>query len=209
MAAFGKFIDAASTAINRATDRVQDKVLEKFDAKKQPKLTSSELLGKLEQDLATEMTQCELGDKLGLVLSQYGQTHMDIGVAERNLITDVQKSLLVTVKHYLDTVWPSINTQRRNLEFARLDFDSAKQKKEACTSEDKIRPLTAAFEAAQLKFNEQIAAARATTSQLKNVEETLREDLKAMAAAQMRYFNACQEQLRQLTSKLESAGLGA
>lgn len=42
-------------------DRMQDMVLEKFDAKKQPKFTSAELLGKLEQDLAAEISQCSAG----------------------------------------------------------------------------------------------------------------------------------------------------
>ena len=37
-------------------------VLEKFDAKKQPKLTSAELLGKLEQDLAAEISQTTPGE---------------------------------------------------------------------------------------------------------------------------------------------------
>ena len=42
-------------------DRMQDMVLEKFDAKKQPKLTPAELLGKLEQDLAAEIAQTSPG----------------------------------------------------------------------------------------------------------------------------------------------------
>lgn len=42
-------------------DRMQDKVLEKFDAKKQPKLTAAELLGKLEQELSSELAQTSAG----------------------------------------------------------------------------------------------------------------------------------------------------
>ncbi|VDK23310.1 unnamed protein product [Taenia asiatica] len=256
MAAFGKFIDAASTAFNRASqftneirnatlktnypddiiadfdiadklkkvcdklhsgitawlnpnpaDRMQDMVLEKFDAKKQPKLTSAELLGKLEQDLAAEISQSSADDMLKVMLSQYGQVQMDIGSAERLLISEVQKSILVTTKYYLDTVWPSINTQRRSLELARLDFDSARKKKESCTSEEKLRPLLAAMEMAQTKYNEQIAATRQVTAQLKAVQESLQDGLKAMAAAQARYYSTCQEQLRQLTSKFDGSGL--
>ncbi|VDM33858.1 unnamed protein product [Hydatigera taeniaeformis] len=252
MAAFGKFIGAASTAFNRASqytseirgaalkssypddivadfeiadklkkvcdklqsgitawlnpnpaDRMQEMVLDKFDAKKQPKLTSAELLGKLEQDLATEISQTSADASLKVMLSQYGQVQMDIGSAERFLISEIQKSILVTTKYYLDTVWPSINTQRRSLELARLDFDSARKKKEACTSDEKLRPSLAALEVAQAKYNEQIAATRQVTSQLKSVQEGLRDGLKMMAAAQARYYNTCQEQLRQLTKKFD------
>ncbi|KAL5105437.1 Endophilin-B1 [Taenia crassiceps] len=237
MAVFGKFIDAANTAFNRASqftneirgaalkstypddviadfdiadklrrvcdklqsgitawlnpnpaDRMQDVVLEKFDAKKQPKLTSAELLGKLEQDLALELSQCSADGMLKVMLSQYGQVQMDIGTAERLLISEIQKSVLVTTKYYLDTVWPSINTQRRSLELARLDFDSARKKKESCTSEEKIRPLLAALEVAQTKYNEQIEATRQVTAQLKSVQESLQDGFKAMAAAQARYY---------------------
>ncbi|KAM7542377.1 hypothetical protein Aperf_G00000000226 [Anoplocephala perfoliata] len=255
MANFGKFIDAASTAFNRASqytseirgaavktaypddvirdfdtadklkkvceklqsgvtawlnpnpaDRMQDMVLERFDAKKQPKLTSAELLGKLEQDLSNELTQTSDGEQLGIMLSQHSQAQIEMGVAERLLIDEIQKGFLASAKYYLETVWTSINTQRRNLELARLDYDSAKQKKDACTSEDKIRPLIAAFETNQTKYNDAIAAAREVNAQLKTIQDHLCESFKAMAAAQMRYYNTCQEQLKKLTGKWEGPG---
>ncbi|KAM3181051.1 hypothetical protein ACTXT7_015108 [Hymenolepis weldensis] len=184
-------------------DRMQDMVLEKFDAKKAPKLTAAELLGKLEQDLANEMTQTSSSDEFGLMLSQHGQMQADIGAAERQFIMDVQKGFLAAAKYYLDT------SQRRNLELARLDYDSARQKKDSCTSEDKIRPLIAAFEMNQAKYNEVLQNTREVNAQLKTVQDHLRENFKAMASAQMRYYTACQEQLRQLTGKWDSSHLRA
>lgn len=100
------------------------------------------------------------------MLSQHGQAQTEIGAAERQLINEIQKGLLASAKYYLENIWTSINashftfmyivnysgeilhlclsylqTQRRSLELARLDYDSARQKKDACTSEDKIRPV--------------------------------------------------------------------
>nr|CUU97447.1 hypothetical transcript [Hymenolepis microstoma] len=190
-------------------DRMQDMVLEKFEAKKQPKLTASELLGKLEQDLATELSQESSTDQFGLMLSQHGQMQAEIGAAERQLIMEIQKGFLTAAKHYLDVVYPSINTQRRSLELTRLDYDASKQKKDSCTSEDKIRPLIAAFEMNQTKYNEALQKTREVNAQLKAVQDGLRENFKAMASAQLRYYTTCHEQSRKLTGKWDSSNLRA
>lgn len=190
-------------------DRMQDMVLEKFDAKKQPKLTAAELLGKLEQDLANEMTQESSSDQFGLMLSQHGQMQAEIGAAERQLIMDIQKGFLTVAKYYLDVVYPSVNTQRRSLELTRLDYDASKQKKDSCTSEDKIRPLIAAFELNQAKYEEALQKTREVNVQLKTVQNDLRENFKAMASAQMRYYSVCHEQLRKITGKWDSSNLRA
>ncbi|KAL7059129.1 hypothetical protein AAHC03_013848 [Spirometra sp. Aus1] len=181
-------------------DRVQEKVLEKMDAKRTPKLTTSELFGQLQQSLAQDLP----GTNLSIALSQYGLAEVEIGQAERQLATDIQKNILTITKDFLTGVWPDIQRNRRSLEAFRLDYDAVCQKRSRCTDLTKQRALDADKETKKAKLDEQTEITRAVLRQATGVQEKLTSGLKEMAATQMRFYTVCLEQMKVLSERLEN-----
>ncbi|VDL94605.1 unnamed protein product [Schistocephalus solidus] len=171
-----------------------------MDAKKTQKLTTSELFGQLQQSLAQDLP----GTNLSIALSQYGIAEVEIGQAERQLATDIQKNILTITKDYLTGIWPDIQRNRRSMEAARLDYDAVCQKRSRCTDLTKQRALDAEKENKKAKLDEQIEFTRAVLKQATGVQDKLTSGLKEMAATQMRFYTICLDQMKMLTEKLEN-----
>ncbi|CAF1035251.1 unnamed protein product, partial [Didymodactylos carnosus] len=107
-------------------ERLEDFILTKLDQKVVNKPNNLEILGQVMCDAGNDFGP---STQYGSALIKCGNTHLKLGLAEKEFVQSSATSFIQPLKSYLDGEMKSLIKERRTLETKRLDLDAARSKK--------------------------------------------------------------------------------
>ncbi|PAA66894.1 hypothetical protein BOX15_Mlig021705g1 [Macrostomum lignano] len=179
--------------------RVEDLMCEKFEREKRDRLSPLEDLGCV---MATAGAELGSTTDYGGALARVGQVEKELAELERDFIKTSTLSFLRPLREFLETDVKAAAKEKRELDNARLDLDSAKARAKRGRDADSVSESDYAKE--QQQYERQLEVTRLLLEGIKGAHANHLRALKDFTEAQMQYhaesFHKMQELRRELNS---------
>ncbi|CAI9718193.1 endophilin-B1 isoform X4 [Octopus vulgaris] len=196
--------------------RMEDFLYEKVDKKKRDRYTNAEQLGQVMIDSGNDYGP---GTAYGNSLIKCGQTHMQIGNAEKEFVQTACNNFLSPLKNFLEGDMRTITKEKKVLETKRLDLDACKSRVRKAKSQagnqqpdpymnpvlvedDAVAKAEADLRVAQSEFDRQVEI---TKLLLEGISSTHAHHLRCIndfIESEMNYYAQCHQYMLDLRKQL-------
>ncbi|XP_029649802.1 endophilin-B1 isoform X10 [Octopus sinensis] len=179
--------------------RMEDFLYEKVDKKKRDRYTNAEQLGQVMIDSGNDYGP---GTAYGNSLIKCGQTHMQIGNAEKEFVQTACNNFLSPLKNFLEGDMRTITKEKKVLETKRLDLDACKSRVRKAKSQAGSQQAEADLRVAQSEFDRQVEI---TKLLLEGISSTHAHHLRCIndfIESEMNYYAQCHQYMLDLRKQL-------